>query len=293
MYLILQPGKVASQTIESSIRSTNETAEVERHHFLSDKMVAEIDHVCGLESSNQPAAYASMIASLRNQMLAAQKARDKIANSDQAVFVLTGFRDPLDFAISAFFQNITLFCPELSFDLHSVEEEAEQVARVFHQEFERFLKRRKYGLRPQSLTEFSLNYKFENQAEWLDRELLGVLGVDAFNALVGASPITRFCQGRYTVLLYRFESLGQSLGELLRQLSLSGEPVIRYQNIGSTKIYGPLYAFFRQHFVPSDSMAEYYYGGRYFQHFYRGFPRLYSSPSHVFSRSTLTRFRRS
>jgi Putative capsular polysaccharide synthesis protein len=276
MYLILQHGKVASLTIEWSIRHSDETARIERHHFLSDEVISDIGRVCHLETIHPTGIPASDIASARNQMLAAQRARDEILNSDQPIFVLTGFRDPIDLAISAFFQNVTTFCPGLTFDPRRIHVETARIAEVFNREFDQFLNRMNNGVPAQTFAELILDLKFEDYTRWLDREFRGVLGVDVFNHQVGTKPM-RFRQGRFTVLLYRVETLSRFLPELLRQLPLPKQPVISNENIGSTKIYGPLYAKFRERFVPSAAMLEYYYGARYFSHFYGGLRPLYSA----------------
>ena len=61
IYLIYQLGKAASQTIEWSIRRTDEAAQIERHIYLSDEMLHEMDEIGSADA--------------RRQMLVAQSAR--------------------------------------------------------------------------------------------------------------------------------------------------------------------------------------------------------------------------
>lgn len=275
MYLIYQPGKAASQTLEWSIRLSDEAAEVARHHYLSDEALGEIERICYLDAAN-PKAVPTDMASMRSQLLEARRTRERILNSDRQIFVLTGYRDPLDFAISAFFQNVTTFCPWLTFKPQNIDAEADRAIEFFNREFEQFSQRIEDSVPPKTLNELMLNTKFGNYEQWFDRELLGALGLNVFSHQVGAAPIVRFREGRFTVLLYRLETLRDHVVELLRELPIRKQ-VISERNIGATKIYSPVYARFRDQFVPSTAMMDYYYGGRYFKHFYDGRLPLYSS----------------
>src|SRR5579885_3149866 len=106
-YMIHQAGKVASQTLAWTIVASDPSSRVERHHYLEPSYLAEVDRLCDLEKDSP------QVASLRKQTAEARNAHALLAMQDpRNVWVLSGIRDPLDFAISAFFQNLTYYFPE-------------------------------------------------------------------------------------------------------------------------------------------------------------------------------------
>ncbi len=196
--------------------------------------------------------------------------------------MLTGFRDPLDFAISAFFQNIAYLYPSYSspapgesYNPDRFDVEVDKVIVAFKTEVAGYLERLRTGVGVRNLRELELRIKLHNLGDWFDRELKSVFEIDAYDIAVADRPFVRFSSQKGNFLLYRMETLSESLPALLAQLPLS--PHLRVVNVNRTteKDYAVLYRRFRERFTPTAEMMEYYYGGRFFRHFYGDAEPLY------------------
>jgi|GEM_PF-3862196 hypothetical protein len=264
LYLIHQAGKVASQTLEVTICLSDRTARVERHHYLLPDNLAAVERLAALEPANPQAA------SLKMQAGRGLAALLVLAQTDpKDVFILSGFRDPLDFAISAFFQNLELFCP--------IDAEVDRVMDVFKTEFEGFLERKRGAVAPRNIRELEMRRKLQNMGEWFDNEFKPISGVDVYQIDFRADPFVCFRTQRASFLIYRMETLRANLPAIVSQLPLPEPIKISNQNLSSDKEYAALYRQFRERFKATPEMIEYYYGGRFFSHFYSGVEPLYSA----------------
>jgi hypothetical protein len=278
-YLIHQAGKVASQTLESTILMSDPGSKVERHHYLEAGNLAEVERLCDLaEPSAQVEAlrFQTSRAHLALQRLAMQKPRD--------VWVLSGFRDPLDLAISAFFQNLSYYVPHYSspapgeaYDRRRFDAEVDRVIDVFTNEVTSYLERARLGTGARDVRELDLRRKLQNLGEWFEREFNPVHGVDVYELDVGGKPLVHFTRGEKNFVLYRMETLQASLGKLLRLLPIAAVRGVVVLNTAAQKDYSVLYDRFRERFIPTGEMMEYYYGGRFFAHFYPGARPLYGT----------------
>ena len=90
--LRLELGKVASQTLEATIRkATARPVKVERHHYLSDTELTNFEYICRL-----PGIEADSIDGVMHQLTLARAVRtDLDAFEPGNVWVLSGVRDPL------------------------------------------------------------------------------------------------------------------------------------------------------------------------------------------------------
>ena len=106
-YLIHQMGKVASQSVEAAFNAFP-AARVERHHYLSDANLTSLQVICELPGGDNVGA--------ERQLNAAIKARAELtARVELGGWVLCGFRDPLKWAVPGFFQNLSSYCPWLTY----------------------------------------------------------------------------------------------------------------------------------------------------------------------------------
>lgn len=270
-YLIHQAGKVASQTIEVTICLTDRTARVERHHYLVPDNLSEIERLVVLEPANPQAASLKMQAGLGLAALLA------LAQTDpKDVYILSGFRDPLDFAISAFFQNLELFYPDYR-SASNLETEVDRVIDVFTTEFDGFLERKLAAIAPRNIRELETRRKLQNMGEWFDNEFKPISGVDVYQIDFRADPFVCFRTPRARFLIYRMETFRANLPTIVSQLPLPEPIKVSDQNLGSDKEYASLYRRFRERFRATPKMIDYYYGSRFFQHFYAGVEPLYSA----------------
>jgi hypothetical protein len=280
-YLIHQAGKVASQTLAWTIVSADRSSRVERHHYLEPSNLAEVDRLCN------EAPPSAQVQSLRKQTQEARNAIAALSRQDpQDVWVLTGFRDPMDFAISAFFQNLYYYCPSYvspapgeAYDLDRFDQQVDSVIEVFNSEVEAYIGRVRNGLGVRDVRELDLRRKLQNLGEWFDKEFKPLYGIDVFTIEVGNMPFIRFSASNVNFLIYRMETFHEFAESILRELPLPPGCRLVNENLSSTKDYAVLYSRFRERFVPSEEMIRYYYDDRFFTHFYKGTRPRYGAHS--------------
>jgi hypothetical protein len=267
-YLIHQPGKVASQTLEAAIReSTGGASRVVRLHYLSDNGLANLESMCQL-----PGIQADGIGGVLHQLTVARTVRDELGayysgtGTSGDVWVLTGVRDPLDLSIAAFFQNLPIYCPWLDYDESKVNSAADQLIDFFKSEFDRMVS----GRPATSFQEALLDLKLRGPEPWFDDEFGPFHEVDVYERHVGLSqPFVSFGDRKFKFLIYRMELLSSSIYSILRRIETP--TVVRNisdVNVGRRKNYSNVYRVFKYRFRPSSSVTDYYYGRRFFRHFY-------------------------
>lgn len=260
-YLIHQPGKVGSQTLEQLIRALAPDARVERHHYLSQPRLDYLSSMCRL-----PGAGAGNADSILHQLSLARIVNDDlVASEPDSVWVLSGFRDPLALAQSAFFQNLPTYCPWIDYGATDLRPEVDRLIEIYGFEFERM---RSGGL-ARTFQEALLNLKLEGPEPWFDAELNAFYGIDIYRQEIGTAPFVMFRNDRFKFCVYRAETLPDALPDLLERIGLPRVQLSRNSNVGAHKEYARLYAAFKERFRPTPGMIEYYYGGKFFGHFYR------------------------
>ncbi len=269
-YLIHQAGKVASQTLAWTIVTADRSSRVERHHYLEPSNLAEVERLCN------EAPPSAQVQSLRKQTQEARNAFAALSRQDpRNVWVLTGFRDPMDFAISAFFQNLSYYCPSYVspepgelYDQDRFDQQVDIVIEAFNKEVEAYLGRVRAGSGVRNVRELDLRRKLQNLGEWFDKEFKPLYGIDVFTMEFANLPFVRFAFGNVNFLVYRMETFHEAAESILRELPLPAGCRLISENLSSAKDYAVLYRRFRERFVPSETMVEYYYGGKFFKHFY-------------------------
>jgi hypothetical protein len=259
-YLIHQMGKVASQSVEAAIRHTFPAARVERHHYLSDANLTSLQVICRLPGAGNVGA--------ERQLHAAITARaDLIARGELGGWVLSGFRDPLKWAVSGFFQNLSAYCPWLTYKETNLRDESARLISFFNAEFERVSSNRP----PLTFQEGLLDFKLCSPERWFDREFVKFHGIDVYDYPMRSAPYLIIRKNNLNFLLYRFEDLPISFHSLLEAIGLPTDPSLSAPmrlNVTKDKPVGNLYHAFCRAFMPTDEMTEYYFGGKYFRHFY-------------------------
>ena len=258
-YLIHQIGKVASQTIEGVLREATPRSWIERHHFLSDKGLDYLDAMCQL-----PGVDTNQIGGISHQLRLATAVRAEIASSAfDNIWVLCGVRDPLTLTVSAFFQNLDLYCPWVDYDPANLEVETARLLEFFTFAFERMLSGRPISTYIEAL----LHLKLRGPERWFEQEFNEFYGVDIYQHPFGDAPFIQFQHDRFKFCIYRSETLPTALPALLTAMGLPAMAT-KDRNVGASKPYAALYHAFRKKFKPSRSMMSYYYDNRFYRHFY-------------------------
>lgn len=278
LYLIHQGGKVASQTLEGTIAASHPGAAIERHHYLRPENLDALDRICDRAGENPHAAQQ------RHQTTVARRALEVLAQEDpRSVWVISGFRDPLDHVVSRFFQNLSEFCPSHSspqpdeaYDADRFDVEVDRVITLFNQQVEDFLSKRWEGMDMASALEkfWSVRYAVHMDA-WFEFEFKPVHNLDIYDIEFGSKSFVTLASDRGNFVFYRMEGFRESLPALLAALPLPKPAQILNRNVGAEKEYAVLYRRFRERFVPSQSMLAYYYESRFFRHLYAGAAPIY------------------
>ena len=256
IYMVHQPGKVGSQTIEAALRASG-VYRIERHHYLSDTGIGWLEAalIAGTVGNADVAA----------QLRTAREARTNLDRTDR-VWVLCGFRDPLRLCVAAYFQNLPLYCPWLTYRESAIPREVETLIVSFNTHFDRVI----CGDVRTDYTDAVLKLKLQGPEPWFNKEFNPFYQMDIYDHPVGSDSVVRFEKGRFRFVLYRTETLQFCLREIIRRVGLRPPSILKSENVGAEKVYGRLYAAFKKRFRPTSAMIDYYYGGRYFQHFYNG-----------------------
>ena len=278
-YLIHQGGKVASQTLEATIARSDPTAKIERHHFLWHENLSVIDAVC---DRSGPSVHTAQQRQQTNMARAAMEAFRK--EHPRNVVVLSGFRDPLDHVISKFFQNLSEYCPSSSspaagedYDRVRFDVEVDRVIEVFKNQVATYLEKRRAGSDARSLLETFWEVRYALHIEdWFEIEFKPLHRVDVYDVEFGSKPFVQFEAADRRFVFYRMETLRGALERLLEALPLPRPATIVNLNVATEKEYAVLYRRFRERFSPTPGMMAYYYGGRFFEHFYGDTRPLYS-----------------
>lgn len=253
--LLYQPEKTGSQTLEASIKATDEDAIVERHHFLSRQTLNKFEHL-----SETCLEWSPEIDSYRNQLRLSRRASDLLKRHDpEATCILMGIRDPLERALSAFFQHIGFLCPDLTFAEERLQYESAEVISRFAAEFEAFLKRKNANEAPSDLRTFLLDRTMQNLDDWLSDELSAVFGIGVPSMRIPRSGFVKLRHRRRTFYFYKVGALASSLPAMLQSLFPAAKVKAVNQNLSREKPYGKLYDRTKSEFVPTASMMRYYY----------------------------------
>jgi Putative capsular polysaccharide synthesis protein len=261
-YLIHVFGKVASQTLEATIRkSITSSARVERHHYLSDAALANLEDICRL-----PGIEADGIDGVTRQLTLARAFRADLDSCEPgAVRVLSGVRDPLDLSVAAFFQNLPTYCPWLDYNIEQAEYAADQLIEFFESEFDRMLSAKP----PRNFQEALLNLKLGGPEKWFDEEFRELYDVDVCEMRMRRSePFICFRNEKFQFLIYRTELLSSESDALLRTIGMPPHSDVKDQNVAREKEYSNIYRLFKQRFRPPSQMVDYYFGGRFSRNFY-------------------------
>ncbi len=268
MYLIYQPGKVASQAIEAALREVLPASYVERHHYLSREALQSAMEAADVgEISESTRRYLYGADGVFEQARAAERTSARIsAIGAGKVLIITGVRDPIAHSVSAFFQNIDVYCPWLTYEPDRVHEEALAVLDYYLRQVDLTAAR----VAPSSAGEAVARQKLVHPGVWFEDEFKRYTGIDIFSAPLGQAPFCTFQGGEFSVLLYRYERLSATLKKMLQAIGLNpfSTPAL---NVGRDKIYGAVYREFRRLFEVTAKVREVLLENVYTRHFYPWF----------------------
>lgn len=250
--LIYQMGKVGSLTIQSSLRAINldmpvfhvhfltpdrvEKTEKERRKYLGTKKMGLLEHVWQYQY-------------LRKQM------ERRLDGKKWKIVTLT--REPISRNLSTFFENL---------EVESLDAGRWYKIQSDYYGFEIVCDIEDMG----ELTQlFFEKLHHDRPLVFFDEELKGVFGIDVFSSEFPTSRGYKIYEGeRADVLLIRLEDLDDCARDAFREfLNIEGFTLID-KNVGSAKVYAPLYKKLKKSIVLPDAYVERMYRSKYMRHFY-------------------------
>lgn len=251
--LVLQMGKVGSKSIQAGLEALDLDRPIYHAHFLSHERTAETEE--HRKKFFRTERYSYLRRPWLNQFL-----RQRFENTadDRRWKLITLTREPVGRNISAFFENLhvvpleTEGAFEISSDYYRIDptvvsvDEPQELAKLF---FERAT--------------------HDSPLTFFDREIRDIFGVDVLSE--GFSPgkgYGIYRSPRVDVLVLRLENLANCAGTAFKEfLGIEDFRVIN-RNIGSKKVYAPLYDAFKKHAVIDQAYASKLYDSRFMHTFY-------------------------
>jgi hypothetical protein len=261
-FLVHQPGKVASQTVEAAIRSCLPPgATLSRDHYLSDEGLGRLLELCKL-----PGADPQLEQSVRFQFEQAKESRARYLDlKAENLWLVTGVREPVAQIISGVFQNLDVYCPDIALAEGDEGARAGALADFINEKF----KQMRAGVPANNFGEGLMRLKLQGQENWFEEEFKETYGIDVTRLDMSRSQtFVTFTHRNLSVLLYRTERLLDGIPDLLAAMGLKNDTAPAYVNRGAEKSYARLYAAFKCLFVPTEAMLDYYKRGPFGRTFY-------------------------
>ena len=271
LYLVYSMTKSASVTAHAALnRAVGRGAEVRHVHCMGHWQAGEMQKIV---SRDQPTSGTNQLisdplADLRRQIDYAQEMTERVSSAragGRRICVVSGVREPVAQALSAFFNHLSCFFPDyLRYD--AVHQNFE---RILADVFRSYLDAHALARPPASPLERLLQGHLFLCTDWFERELDSTLGVDVF-----ASPFDHergfvlHSQPGMECLVYRCEQLHEALDAGLRRLTHQNNLTLGRRNAADQKPYGDLYNRVRDTLWVDEKTLDALYATPYMAHFY-------------------------
>jgi hypothetical protein len=251
--LVLQMGKVGSKSVQAGLEAISLDRPIYHAHFLSQERTARTEKQ--RRKFFRTEKYSYLRRPWLNQFLL-----DTFRNDDSGPKwkLITLTREPVGRNISAFFENLEVVPLdtegefEISSDYYRIEptvvsiDQPQQLAKLF---FERAT--------------------HDSPLKFFDREIRDIFGIDVLaDGFSPAKGYGIYSSDRAEILVLRLESLADCADEAFKEfLGIDNFQIIN-RNIGSKKVYAPLYDAFKKHAVIDAGYATKLYDSRFMHTFY-------------------------
>jgi hypothetical protein len=260
-------GKVASVAIEKGLQRTLPDADVRRLHFMSEPRLAHFVELLEHARDTGDAPFGAMT-SIVEQVRFGAETREWVAEhlaAGRRITVVTGVRDPVDFAVAAFFQVLDFVSP-LAADLYRVE--PGWVA-TLQAAFIDFWTRALAGDPCLTSADRQILPLFTLPQRWFEEELQPFLGMDVYAEPFDAGTgwtVRRTDQ--VDLLLFRFEDARRVLPAALGELLWRPRVPLDVWNATDDKPTAALHRAFRETLRAPRVLLAAAYATRYARHFY-------------------------
>jgi hypothetical protein len=259
LFVVLAPGKAATQTIEQTLLGLAPGVQVRRAHRLSEEIVPVPAHL----ASENPLARSAKVEFDHAQRITAEI--EWVRRHGGRVAVITSVRDPVDGIVSGLFQVLPEAIPAFE-TLHAI---GPQFLDMLAAGLTTHM-RRLAGW-PAAHVPDAWFWRSPTPARWFfGEEFRRATGVDLLAHPVDRERGFTLLPGEgQTILLVRFEDIARGLVPGLAALTGRRAPAIRDTNRSDDKPYRSLYRAFRAMFrIPVDLAEELYDRDPYVRHLY-------------------------
>ena len=261
--LIYQMGKVASQSIEATLRKRSDLRghTFLRPHFISDDEIKFYQEW----HKNNPNIPPYQQKSIQHQLNVALDARKILANPERTK-IITGVREPCSHQIAGFFQNLRSHLGERWRPMKPGEKIQDDVMEAIYDWWEEKVN----NWKPESQG-IDARRGFMNQApSFFDKEFKQATEFDVyehpFDHNKGYS-ILRLA--RTDLLIYKLENGPQSIEQGLSEFFNIPALQLSKTNVGAAKPYSSYYEKFINTVNVSSEILDAVYDSKYVKHFYR------------------------
>jgi hypothetical protein len=229
--VVWQMGKVGSSSILYSLHNSRLNSAVFRVHVLSDDLIARGELI-------KKSAKQGTMAHLNNVAL-----REQLLSGNRRWKIISVVREPVGRNISAFFQNLDLYTPDIAPDDIS---QVQVLQNTFFNDFDH-----------------------ERPLIWFDYELKSLLGIDVYSKpFLTEQGYAEYFTELYDLLILRMEDLNTIGTQALKRFLNMPEFELVQANIGSEKNYANVYAKLRGQIDIPRAYLERMYESKYARHFY-------------------------
>jgi len=232
---IWQMGKVGSSALAESIEKLDVYSVFHFHHTNADTIqkVVRAKGDAGVEIPKD----------LRlSQMLLDIMSAIKSQKNDK-IFVISAVRDPIARNISAFFQNLNIFAPDVDF---SSGRDAQKVREIF-----------------------MATYSHGIPTGWFDREILHTAGIDIYETPFDHDEgALRMSEAPFELLVLRAEDADSKKSAALNELLGRTDIVLEKHNVSRRKKYANLYSAFMDGLAFDTDFLSAQYDTPFCRHFY-------------------------
>jgi hypothetical protein len=269
--VIHQSGKVGSSTLLAALTAARPELTVVKPHFLSPYYTEYFRTI--VSHPNCPAGLRNV---LQQQLSLSGRARGLLQESPpEQCCILSGVRDPLSYAVSAFFQNVAFFLPDLGVDPACHETELARLNDRFHQLFAYCC-----GECPAEPVPLFAKWVLGGAGVcWYTDDYCATYGIDMPCWPRADADTISFRHAGRRHIIYRFEAFRACLNEILPEIGLPPVESLLSRNISANKPYARLYEAFKERFQPTSAMWNFYYESPFFRHFYQGATPAFPSPN--------------
>ena len=251
--IVFQMGKVGSTSIKRSLEALNLDLAVYHSHLLTKERIAETEKKRKKFFGTERESYLKR--PWLNQFLHKEIVKK---HNGKKWKVITLTRDPIARNVSTFFENL---------EVQAIERNGTFEVRSDYYDILRTV----VTLNDMQvlIDLFFSKLRHESSLEFFDRELKEIFGVDVY---VSEFPKTKgyniYRSTRADVLLIRLEDLNARAGQAFNEFLNIDNFILKSENVGSQKIYAPLYKRFLQTITWPESYLDKFYESKFMNHFY-------------------------